>query len=1005
MVLTNETLVGIQTAKGGCMPRRADRTRIPAWLGSLALALGAVWLCAATASAGFNHFESGHVRPLALSPDGTRLFAVNTPDNRLDIFDVNVSGLTRVASVMVGLEPVAVAARNDSEVWVVNHLSDSVSIVAVDAADPSLSRVVRTLLVGDEPRDIVFAGTGGNRAFITTARRGQHLPGSVPANLITPGTPRALVWAFDANDLGAALGGTPLSVIPLFADTPRALAVSNTGATVYAAAFHSGNRTTGLTEPVVSAGGGVPPFPPGSTPGAPNTGLIVRFNGTQWVDEIDRDWTASVNFSLPDRDVFLINANANPPAASAAPNVVSGVGTILFNIAVKPSNGLLYVSNLEARNAERFESLFESPSGSGTFRGVRGHTAENRITVIDTSGGTPHHLNPHVNYNVPTGPQSEIDQSIAFPLGMVFSPDSSQLFVAAFGSGDVAVLDTADLEDADASITNAPVRNVGGGPSGLALDVANDRLYVMNRIDQQIAIIQNATNPGTRSLWKKVDLSYDAEPPAVRDGRRFLYDASRVSGHGDSSCATCHIFGDLDSLAWDLGDPFGEVLTNPNPFVTGVSGNDFHPLKGPMTTQSLRGMAGQGPMHWRGDRTGGNDPGGSALDEDAGFKKFNPAFVNLLGRASELPAADMQKFTDFVLALEYPPNPVRPLDNVGTAQQVGGEDFMNTQPSDGQGACVVCHVMPTGAGGVSSFEGETQEFKIPHLRNAYAKVGMFLAAGNQVRGFGFAHDGAVPTVFLFLSAPAFNFNAGPGGTTANQRRRSVENFIHALDTGLRPIVGQQVSATPTTFADATVVSQIGLLIARADAGDCELVVKGVAAGEARGALYVGGNQFQPDRASDALVPENGLRNLAAAAGQELTYTCVPPGAGARIALDRDEDGFFDRDELDADFDPADPQSPTDCEDGLDNDGDALADLGDPGCRDAASNLESPGCNDGIDNDLDSLTDLADPQCGNAWSDNELASPGACGLLGLEALPLLAWAAARRSRALPRSRAA
>ena len=31
-------------------------------------------------------------------------------------------------------------------------------------------------------------------------------------------------------------------------------------------------------------------------------------------------------------------------------------------------------------------------------------------------------------------------------------------------------------------------------------------------------------------------------------------------------------------------------------------------MKGPMTTQSLRGMANHGPMHWRGDRTGGNDP-------------------------------------------------------------------------------------------------------------------------------------------------------------------------------------------------------------------------------------------------------------------------------------------------------------------------------------------------------------------------------------------------------------
>ena len=45
-------------------------------------------ILAAPARADFVAFESGQVRPLALSPDGTRLFAVNTPDNRLEIFDV-----------------------------------------------------------------------------------------------------------------------------------------------------------------------------------------------------------------------------------------------------------------------------------------------------------------------------------------------------------------------------------------------------------------------------------------------------------------------------------------------------------------------------------------------------------------------------------------------------------------------------------------------------------------------------------------------------------------------------------------------------------------------------------------------------------------------------------------------------------------------------------------------------------------------------------------------------
>src|SRR5262245_62527513 len=114
----------------------------------LASALVAL-LAAAPAPAAFVTFESGQVRPLALAPGGGRLFAVNTSDGRLEIFDVGSGGLIHTAAVQVGLEPVAVAARSATEVWVVNHLSDSVSIVDVGANPP---RVVRTLLVGDEPR-------------------------------------------------------------------------------------------------------------------------------------------------------------------------------------------------------------------------------------------------------------------------------------------------------------------------------------------------------------------------------------------------------------------------------------------------------------------------------------------------------------------------------------------------------------------------------------------------------------------------------------------------------------------------------------------------------------------------------------------------------------------------------------------------------------------------------------------------------------------------------------
>ena len=150
-------------------------------------AVGVVLLCAIALPLGrataFVTFEVGQVRPLARTPDGQTLLAVNTPDARLEVFALDGGDIPEhVVSIPVGLEPVAVAARTDTEVWVVNHLSDSISIVDLGATPP---RVVRTLLVGDEPRDIVFAGPkdgGGHftRAFITTARLGQNLPPAAP---------------------------------------------------------------------------------------------------------------------------------------------------------------------------------------------------------------------------------------------------------------------------------------------------------------------------------------------------------------------------------------------------------------------------------------------------------------------------------------------------------------------------------------------------------------------------------------------------------------------------------------------------------------------------------------------------------------------------------------------------------------------------------------------------------------------------------------------------------
>jgi hypothetical protein len=190
--------------------------------------------------------------------------------------------------------------------------------------------------------------------------------------------------------------------------------------------------------------------------------------------------------------------------------------------------------------------------------------------------------------------------------------------------------------------------------------------------------------------------------------------------------------------------------------------------------------------------------------------------------------------------------------------------------------------------------------KIPHLRNMYQKVGMFGEntqvantphVGDQIRGFGFDNSGASGTVFKFLSAAVFTLN-----TT---QRSQVEQFVLAMNSEMNPIVGQQVTVTPANASQADIAGRLNLLVSRAlvtsPRPECELVAKGVVAGQQRGWVMNASQQFVPNKASEAAQTLAGLLGQAAAANAPLTFTCVPPGNGTRIGVDRDANNVLDRD--------------------------------------------------------------------------------------------------------------
>ncbi|MEP7028941.1 MAG: FlgD immunoglobulin-like domain containing protein, partial [Candidatus Eisenbacteria bacterium] len=715
--------------------------------------------------------------------------------------------------------------------------------------------VVRTLRVGDEPTDVVFAKTSS-----------------------APNAARVAFVCLSAEDRLKAFDPVTLAPIgapiALFSEDPRALALSPDTTQVYAAAFESGNKTTVVRFQDVRDGMGAPPPIPamrGDLPVPPNVALIVRHDGVHWVDELGRNWDASVPYTLPDKDVFVINGGTR-----AITREVTGVGTLLFNLAANPVSGKLFVTNTEAMNATRFEP------------NLRGSFVRNRVSIVDPATGavTPVHLNGHINYASSPGSPSEIALSLAQPTDLRFTPNGAKAYVAALGSNKLGVLDGAT------AVVIGRIA-VGQGPAGLAMAPDGARVYALNRFDNSISIVSTATD----QVLATVPIGFDPTPASIRNGRPFLYDAAATSGHGDASCASCHAFANFDNLAWDLGDPQGNYQDPPPNQVAGAFLQGFHPMKGPMTTQTLRGLSDIGLMHWRADRSG--------------LLAFNGAFVSLMGRTDSLSAGDMQAYADFITTVRYGPNPNRQLDRslpdppTGPSARRGENEYMNVN-HDGPFTCNTCHLVPTGTNDqVLNNEAllESQDIKVPQLRNSYEKNHMSRAPGSVNRaGYGFTHDGAFDNLVNFLNLPVFQF---PGG---NPQRADVEAFLLAFDTGTAPAVGRRITLYSGNRDLAGTTSLLDTLYARAAAGDCDLVVLGKSGGQQRGWLYspVAGD-FRPDRGSEPRISKVALRALAGD-GSELTWFGVPSASGARMALDRDRDGFFNRDELDAGSDPGDPLS-------------------------------------------------------------------------------------------------
>ena len=691
------------------------------------------------AVAQFANFESPQAHSILVSKDGNRLFAINTPNRELAVFSIADANAPKLEfTVPVGLEPVSLAARSEKEVWVVNHLSNSISVV-----DLNRKIVIETIPTADAPGDIVF-DSESKLAFVSSMKE-------------------RLVQVFNCSTKKL------VKTIPIRGNDPRTLLASKDGKKVWVAVFRSGNKTTIIPHHIAPP----PPKPTnGELPPAPKQGIIVRTDDPTWEKQID--------FELADEDIFEINTDE-----LKVQRAFKSTGTINFNFAESPT-GHLWIANIESLNQNRFEP------------NLKGHVADNRVTQVSFANENPKakyiDLNPDVDYKKLPNPES-LETAIAQPTDIIFDEKNQRAFVSSFGTDRIAILNFAGAITGRIEVGDGETRTMRG-PRALALHPDAKTLYVLNRLSNSVSVIDTEKN----AVQTELDLT-DPTPQEIKEGRGYLFDA-RLSGNGTASCATCHIDGDRDGLAWDLGDPNGKMFNS--------GSNKLHPMKGPLLTQTLRGLAGERIFHWRADRPG--------------LESFNGTFANLLG-GKELDEDDMDTFAIYMKSIRFRPNRTVMNELAKRGKEIFQHRLNIGKQDKNTFRCIDCHTKPSGAG-TSGFTGLiAQPTKAAQLRGLSQRT-VFAPDKSRINGFGFGADGSKPDLLTFLS-DTHRFSK-----INLEDKQALQDFLFSFPTETPSIVGTNFTLLKDNLKGLDIDrEQLQKLIAASKQGICELTATGMLKGQ------------------------------------------------------------------------------------------------------------------------------------------------------------------------------
>ncbi len=268
------------------------------------------------------------------------------------------------------------------------------------------------------------------------------------------------------------------------------------------------------------------------------------------------------------------------------------------------------------------------------------------------------------------------NQAYADPHAVTFARSDSKFYLTCAGLDTVIAVDVKKVKEVMREVREGQLPSasndlglsrryvtarisVGANPEAIALSSDEERLYVANRLDDSISVIDTATDEVAGTLM----IGQPRAADRLLRGERFFHSAARTF-QGQFSCTSCHPDSGFDGLQYDLEpDGLGEnILDNRN----------------------LRGVAGTAPFKWI----------GSNPDISTQCGTRTAKWIMRTGWLSSMEVVDLAAH---IRSLTPVVNPYRSADGKLTpAQRRGKELFERTTTNDGKtiaerNRCDFCH--------------------------------------------------------------------------------------------------------------------------------------------------------------------------------------------------------------------------------------------------------------------------------------------------------------------------